>query len=374
MNLRDTPQQAAVRDNVRTWLADNVPTYAEPEHFPERFHFIMGWQRKLARAGFGALSWPVEYGGRGLGPDAEAILAEELGRAGAPTGSPLAYLGRPLETFGTPAQRERYLPNLLAVEEVWCQGFSEPEAGSDLAALRTRARLVGDTWHIDGQKVWTSYGAYADLCLLLVRTSDEPRHRGLSALIVPMNTPGITVRPIAMSNGVEEFAEVFFDDVKVPADALVGNEGEGWAIAQSTIAYERGAVDIGYQAKFSRFLDELAELAHSRGIAHDPCVQHALGRAAVGLAALRLHCLRSLSTRMHGTVPGPRASIDKLLMTEVEQTLLNVAMDIAGPAAMIPGNEWWTRYLFARAGSIYGGTAQIQRTILAGRVLGLERS
>jgi alkylation response protein AidB-like acyl-CoA dehydrogenase len=196
---------------------------------PERYYFTLEWQRRLYHGGYGALSWPVQYGGAGRGPIEEAILADELGRANAPSVSSLSYLGRPLLEYGTEEQRLHYLPGLLSYDELWCQGFSEPNSGSDLASLQTRAVERDDTYVISGQKIWTSYGTYADQCLLLVRTSSEGRkHEGITAMIVPMHAPGVTVRPIRMANGDEEFAEVFFDEVVVPRDAVVGGGGGGW--------------------------------------------------------------------------------------------------------------------------------------------------
>jgi alkylation response protein AidB-like acyl-CoA dehydrogenase len=372
MDLRDSTAQADFRQRLRRWLAENLPSEPEPEILSERFHYMVAWQRALYRGGWVALSWPEEYGGQGLTVLEEAILNEELGRAGAPTSLPSSYLGRPLLSHGSEQQRECYLPGLLSAETIWCQGFSEPGAGSDLAALRTRARRDGDEWVLSGQKLWTSYGAFADMCLLLARTSDEgARHTGISAFIVPMDAPGLTVRGVRMGNGDEEFAEIFLDEVRVPADAIVGELGDGWAIAQATISYERGAVDIGYSAKFARMYAEIVREVGDR-VRTDSRVQGLLGEVAAALETLRMHSLRRLTLRASGELPGPDSSIDKLLMTRVEQLLLDAAMKLADDVSALSRPQWFHHYLYARAGSIYGGSSQIQRNILANRVLGLR--
>lgn len=372
MDLRDSPEQAEFRQRLRGWLDENLPSESEPEHLAERFAFMVRWQQALYRGGWVALSWPTEYGGQGLSVLEEAILNEELGRAGAPTSLPLNYLGRPFLTHGTEEQRSQYLPGLLSAETIWCQGFSEPGAGSDLASLRTKATPTGDGWTISGQKLWTSFGAFGDMCLLLARTSNEgPNHEGISAFIVPMDAPGVTVRAVVMGNGDAEFAEIFLDDVQVGADALLGELGDGWAIAQATISYERGAVDIGYQAKFQRMYAELVAEVAERA-ADDVGIRRRLGEVATYLEVLRMHSLRRLSARTDGSLPGPESSVDKLLMTRVEQLLLETAMDLCDDHLDGRRTVWFDRYLYARSGSIYGGSAQIQRNILALRVLGMR--
>ncbi|MGE0309101.1 MAG: acyl-CoA dehydrogenase family protein [Acidimicrobiia bacterium] len=375
MNLSDDPDAARFRRDLSAWLVDNLPTEPEPATMPERYQFTLAWQRRLYAGGYGALSWPTEYGGAGRGPMEEAILADELGAAKAPTVSSLSYLGRPLLEFGSEEQRRRYLPGFLSFEELWCQGFSEPNAGSDLASLRCRAVERDGSYIISGQKIWTSYGTYADYCLALVRTSNEGRkHEGITAMIVPMSAPGVTVRPIKMANGDEEFAEVFFDDVVVPLDAVLGGLGGGWRVAQSTLSYERGAIDIGYQAKFASYLAELTDAIVTSGDAIDERTRRSIASSAVALEVLRCHCLRSLGVRASGEQQGARTSVDKLLMTLVEQELLSTSLEVLGPRAHLEPSPWFGRYVYARAGSIYGGSAQIQRNIIATRLLGLPRS
>jgi alkylation response protein AidB-like acyl-CoA dehydrogenase len=336
---------------------------------------MRAFQQRMYQGGWVALSYPTEVGGQGLGMMEEAILSQELGRANAPTMLPLGHLGRPLLSHGTEEQRSRYLPPLLASDEIWCQGFSEPQAGSDLASLRTRAVRDGADWVISGQKVWTSYGVFADFCLLLGRTDpDAVRHRGISAFIVPLRSPGVTVRPIVLANGDEEFAEIHLDDVRVPAANMIGEPTDGWKIAMDVVSYERGAVDIGYLSKFERYLSELSALVKASRPEPDRATVRALGEAAAGIEVLRMHCLRSLSERATGGSPGAESSIDKLLMTRVEQQLMAVSLDLLDDATVPGRREWFDRYLYGRAGSIYGGSSQIQRTILAERMLALPRA
>jgi alkylation response protein AidB-like acyl-CoA dehydrogenase len=374
MDLRDTSEQAEFRQRLRAWLGENLPKEAEPNKMPERFHFMIAWQKKLYAGGWVALSWPQEYGGQGLGPMEESILNHELGRAGAPATVSFGFLGRPLLEYGTEEQKRRYLPKFLASEEIWCQGFSEPDAGSDLASLRTRAVLDGDEWVIDGQKLWTSRGSYASFCLVLARTgSAEERHRAITAFIVPMDASGVTVRPLIMSNGDEEFAEVFFDNVRVPVGNVIGTVNDGWAVTQGTLSYERGAADLGYLAKYERMLGQIATAAKDRGMSDDTVVVEGLGSVQANLEVLRFHSMRRLSDRMHGKRPGAETSIDKLLMTQTEQKLLQLAMEVLGPEPLCSEHPWFKKYLYSRAASIYGGTSQVQRNIIAGRILGLGR-
>lgn len=374
MDLRDSPEQAEFRARLRAWLSDNLPKDPEPQKNPERFHYSIDWQKRLYAGGWVALSWPREYGGQGLGPMEESILNQELGRAGAPATVSFGFLGRPMLEYGTEEQKRRYLPKFLNGEEIWCQGFSEPEAGSDLASLRTRATRDGDEWVIDGQKLWTSRGSFAHYCLVLARTGPaEERHRAITAFLVPMDAPGVTVRPLIMSNGDEEFAEVFFDNVRVPIENQLGEVNAGWAVTQGTLTYERGAADLGYLAKYERMLGQIAAAADERGLADDTTVVEGIGAVLASLEVLRFHSMRRLSDRMHGHRPGVETSIDKLLMTQTEQRLLQLALDVLGAEPLYRDHPWFKKYLYSRAASIYGGTSQVQRNIIAGRLLGLGR-
>ena len=374
MDLHDTAEQAQFRSRLRSWLDLNMPTESEPSTMPARFHFIVEWQKRLYAGGWVALSWPREYGGQGLGPIEESILNQELGRAGAPAAASFTFLGRAVLSAGTEEQKKRYLPGFLSSEDIWCQGFSEPGAGSDLASLQTRAvqNEAGD-FIINGQKLWTSRGSFANYCLVLARTGTiESRHRGISAMIVPMESPGISRRPLIMANGDEEFAEVFFDDVVVPQENLLGELNGGWKVTQATLAYERGAADLGYLAKYERLLAELSVVATQRSLEVDGATTEAIGRVLMHLEVLRIHSQRRLSDRAAGRPVGAETSIDKLMMTTTEQLLLHTALDVLGPAAVTGKGGWFKKYLYSRAASIYGGTSQIQRNVISGRLLGLK--
>lgn len=378
MNFHDSPQEARFRADLRAWLEANAPAEARPATDDERFAALTRWHKALYSGGWMGLSWPVAYGGRGLGPVYEAIFNDELGAAGAPTAPHIGFLGRAILQHGTEEQRQRFLPGLLSGEAVWCQGFSEPNAGSDLASLRTRADADGDHYIVNGQKVWTSDAQYADWCLFLARTDpDAPRHKGISAFVVRMDTPGISVRPLVQITGSREFCEVFFADVPVPADQLVGGAGQGWNLAMTTVTYERGPADIGFTSRYRRSLQRLEDATRHGALRPDAAQRIDLARAYVEVEVLRLHVLRSLSARaVDGSGdPGPAGSIDKLLMTRAEQRLGHTAMDLLGAGPHLGADdEWLHDYLFSRGQSIMGGTEQVQRNIVAQRLLGLPRT
>lgn len=375
MDFRDDPAAAAFREELRAWLDEHAPRGPAPTHGPARARYWNDWHRALHDGGWMGLSWPVEVGGRGLPAVYEAILNDEIGLAGAPPVPHVGFLGRALLHFGSPEQQDRHLRPLLSGDEIWCQGFSEPGAGSDLAALATRAVLDGDHWVVDGQKVWTSDAAWADRCLLLARTDPQaPPHRGISVLIVDMRDPGVEVRPIVQSNADTEFNEVFLTGVRVPVADVVGRPGEGWTIAMTTVGYERGPADVGFSSRYVRTLTELVEIARGRPDL-GPAGRLALARAHVAVQVLRAHVVRSLSARRDDTAPGADGSVDKLLSTRVEQLLHHVALDLAASDPTDPGApEALAQYLYSRAASIAGGTSQIQRDIVAQRLLGLPRS
>jgi alkylation response protein AidB-like acyl-CoA dehydrogenase len=372
MDFRDDPDEAAFRAELRTWLADHRPAGPSPLAGPTRAEYAHAWHRALYDAGWMGLSWPTEYGGRGLSSSHEAIFNDELGRAGAPAAPHVGFLGRALLHYGTDEQRARFLPALLSGDEVWCQGFSEPGAGSDLANITTRATPVDDGYLVNGQKVWTSDAAWADWCLLLVRTDDtEARHQGISALLVDMHSPGVEVRPIVQINGDEEFNEVFFTDVEVPGDGLLGAPGEGWAIAMTTVSYERGPADVGFTSRYVRVLRDLAVVAAASTTTTEE--RMALARAHVELEALRAHVLRSLCARADGRAPGHEGSIDKLLGTRVEQRLHHVSLDLQRGALTGAAPQALSDYFYSRAASIAGGASQIQRTLIAEHLLHMPR-
>lgn len=375
MDFTDSPEEAAFRQELQAWLAANAPKGPLPRPEEERIALMHRWHGQLYEAGWLGAAWPAEYGGRGLGPIFGAILNEELGRAGAPPQPPIGFLGRAVLYAGSDEQKRRYIPPLLSGEEQWCQGYSEPGAGSDLAALSTRAVLDGDVYRVSGQKVWTSFAQWADWCLLLARTDpDVPKHKGISTFMVRMDSPGIEVRPIVQMTGDREFSEVFFDDVVVPASQMVGAPGSGWETAMATLEHERGPDDIGFTARYRIALGRIEERVRAGELVLSDDGRAALAAAHVQIEALRIHVLRSLTTRARGESLGPVGSVDKQLMSSTEQALHRTLMDLLGAEPLLDdGNEWLHDYLYSRAASIYGGTAQIQRNILAQRVLGLPR-
>jgi alkylation response protein AidB-like acyl-CoA dehydrogenase len=370
------PDEVAFRQEVRAWLAERRPIPPLPLEDAERHRHLDQWQRDLFDAGLCGLSFPVEYGGRGLSAVFDAILLEELGAAGAPSAFHYGYVARVLLEYGTDAQRQRFIRPALRGDEHWCQGFSEPDAGSDLASVRTRAVRDGNAFVVTGQKVWTSRAHWADWCLLLVRTgAPGSRHRGLSCLIVPTSAPGLAIRPFKQMTGGLEFAELFLDGVRVPSDHLVGGEGEGWRVAMSTVAYERGPSDVGKIADLRSRHFHLVEYMAGRGITSADPRARELARLQVALDVLSAHVLRGLREREQGRGDLDATSIDKLLVSETDQALARLEMDVHGADALL-GKAARTafQYLDSRAASIYGGSTQIQLGIIATRVLGLPRA
>lgn len=308
----------------------------------------------------------------GLAPTYEAILNDELGAGGHPPPPAIGHITNAVRIFGTAAQKSRHLPVMLACTERWCQGFSEPEAGSDLAAVRTRATREDDAYTVTGHKIWTSEALWSHWCLLLCRTEPgREAHRGLSMLLVPLDTPGVECRPIATASGTREFAEVFFDGARVPAAHLLGEPGQGWEIAMRLLGYERGPADIGWVARLSRMLTLLENDIRDGSVEAGPSARESVARAWVSLRTLQLHVRRTLSARLDGSLPGPEGSVDKLLLTEADQLLNHVVMDVRGAAALVEEDAALDAYFWSRAQSVFGGTRQIQHDIVARRVLGL---
>lgn len=373
MDYSDNDEMARFRADLRAWLQGNT---IEQEEDESPALFLKRWHQVLFRGGWVGLSWPVEYGGRGLSNAYDVVLNEEIGASGAPDAPRIGYMGRAFLQWGTEEQRKRFLPGLLSGDDYWCQGFSEPGAGSDLANLSTRAVRDGENYLISGQKVWTSYAEYADYAILLARTGEPGgRHKGVSAFVVPMDSPGIEVRPIVAATGESEFCEMFFDDVQVSGLNRIGYEGDGWPIAMMTVAYERGAADVGYLSKFGAALGELRELLGER-LDDDLDVRRRIADLEVRYRILSLHVRRRLNERDAGdSLPGPEMSVDKVLMTDVDQSLHRAALELLGPSALLTTDEstWLQRYIYSRAASIYGGSEQIQLNIIAQRVLGMPR-
>jgi len=381
--VRFTPQDEQFRADVREWLDANLAGEfaglrgaGGPGREHERHDERLAWNRHLAAAGWTCLGWPAEHGGRGASLIQQVIFYEEYARADAPARVSIVgeeLLGPTLIAFGTPDQHERFLPPIRAVRELWCQGYSEPGAGSDLASVATRAGLDGDEWVINGQKIWTSLAHLADWCFVLARTeAGSRRGAGLSYLLVPMDQPGVTVRPIRQLTGTAEFNEVFFDDARTAAANVVGAPGDGWRVAKATLAIERGAAMLGQQVGFRRELEDLAAEARRTGAARDPLIRDKLARAWTGLHVIRTYALDTLGAA-EGTADPARASVLKVLWSRWHRDLGELAMEIAGPGS--PGYDRWQRlFLFSRADTIYGGSDEIQHDIIATRALGLPRS
>jgi alkylation response protein AidB-like acyl-CoA dehydrogenase len=360
VDFRDSPGEAAFRARLRSWLAGHAGGF--PSAGDEYWARAGEWHRALHGAGFFGLSWPREYGGHELPAVYDVIVDEELALAGAPPRPSLGYLVVGLTRHGGAQLCRRFLPGMVDGTERWCQGFSEPGAGSDLAALSTTARRDGGHYVITGHKVWTSYSDVADWCLLLARTDpDAPRHRGLSAFVVSMHQPGVRQRPLTMISGVtREFGQVSFDGATVPVDQMVGAPGAGWPLAMTVVGHEREPSTLGFAARYTKLVTALKARVDGEPPAE-------LGWAEVEAEMLRLHVRRRLSEQLDGLTHGPDGSVDKLLMTWTEQTVGHAALAVAGAG----DPEALGAYLYSRAQSIMGGTSQIQKNIIAARILGL---
>jgi alkylation response protein AidB-like acyl-CoA dehydrogenase len=389
MDLRDRPEDDAFRHQVRAWLHDHVvgefaalggrggsgdETYG--------FETRLQWEQVLAADGWTCLGWPTAYGGRGASIAHQVIFNEEYVRAKAPGRVSVlgeGLIGPTIIHYGTPEQKARFLPPILAGTELWCQGYSEPDAGSDLANVQTKAVLDLETgeWVITGQKIWTSLAHQSDWCFVVCRTDPASiRHRGLSYLLVPMDQPGIEVRPITQLTKTSEFNEVFFDGARTAEDNVLGEVGDGWRVALATLAFERGVAMLGHQVSFRRELDHLMDAARANGRIADPVVRQRLARAYVELEILRYNTLRSLSS-IDGPVAPPEASIIKLYWATWHQGLGELAIDVLGPAGLVAEafpyelDEFQRTFMFSRAETIYGGSNEIQKNIIGERVLGL---
>ncbi|OBH16296.1 acyl-CoA dehydrogenase [Mycobacterium sp. E1715] len=379
MDFNDSAPEAQFRAELRQWLSEHAAAAAIPDDPAARADAQNAWHQTLYEAGYIGLSFPVEYGGHGKAPVYEAILNDELGRAGAAPIEGVGHLSNALRLFGTDEQRDTLLPGLLSGRVRWCQGFSEPEAGSDLAGLKTRADCLDaggrEMFRVNGRKIWTSFGAVADWCFLLCRTEpDAPKHAGISVLLVPMSTPGIEVRPIVNAARNREFTEITFDNVDVPAGNLLGGRGEGWSIANQLLAYERGPSDINWIGRLKTQLRRLEDDVRVGWLEDSPSARARLGQAYVELRALQIKVMRSLTERKNGRLPGPEGSVDKLLMTRADQFFAHAMMDLSASGPLLTEGLEWDIYVWSRAAGIYGGTAQVQRNIVAQRVLGLPRA
>jgi alkylation response protein AidB-like acyl-CoA dehydrogenase len=388
MDLRLSAADEAFRAEARDWLTTKLAgEYAHirgrggpgDEHslFPER----LAWEQELGRAGWVGISWPTEYGGRGLSLVQQVIFYEEYARAGGPgrvghIGEGL--LGPTVIHYGTEEQRRRFLPPILAGTEVWCQGYSEPNAGSDLANVSTRATLDGDEWVLEGQKVWTSLAHWSDWCFVLCRTDRDvvPKHRGLTYLLLPMDQPGIEIRPIVQVTGTSEFNEVFFNGARASADHVVGEVNGGWKVAMGTLAFERGASTLGQQLTFENEFRSVLAAARERRVTDDPVLRQRIADIWISLQVMRYNALRSMPSLERGEIT-PLTSTHKLYWASLHRAIGELAVDVLGPDGLVCDAEPYElsfaqrTFLFTRSDTIYGGSNQVQRNIIGERALGL---
>lgn len=401
MDISYPPETEAFRTEVKEFLAEALPPNWQGIGALDEeaaWAFARDWRRRLAERRCLSLAWPEEYGGRGLSKLHQVVLMEELALAGVPFGLPqdtfgVKMLANTLLRWGTEEQKRRFLPRILSGEDTWCQGYSEPDAGSDLASLKTRAVLDGDEWVIDGQKVWTSGAHHSDWIFVLARTDrDAPRHRGISFLLVPLDQPGVEVRPFRMMSGQLHFNEVFFDGARTRADLVVGGVDNGWTVAQSLLGVERGEEAATNPILFRAEVERLVELARRYGRDQDPVVRQRIAWCWSKVEIMRYLGYRILTGWLKGADPGPESSIAKLYWSEYHTEVTDLAMDIMGlhgqvpvgrpplrtyrtddPGAANSSASWSTTYLIALSGTLYAGTSQVQRNILAEKVLGLPR-
>jgi alkylation response protein AidB-like acyl-CoA dehydrogenase len=394
MDLNLTAAEKQFRDELRAWLESNVPKdWNEWREKPleESFSYLRAWQRKLYEGGWAAVSWPKEYGGRSATLMEQSIFWEEMARVEAPpmaNSLGLGLIGPTIIAYGTEEQKARFIPKILSAEEIWCQGFSEPNAGSDLASLQTEARLEGDHYIVNGQKVWTSYGWIGSWCELVVRTDPTvAKHKGLSVLLIDMTSPGVEVRPLRQMTGESEFNEIFFRDVRVPAKNILGKVNEGWNVAVSTLMYERGSYGARLHLLFKRNINRLIELSHTfhkNGLpaAKDALTRQKLAQCYAEIEIMRWNQLRAFSRITATGVPGPEGSIQKIFWSELNQRVQQIAQEmfgaygqlLAGDKFAVDNGIWSYGYLRTRGNTIEAGTSEVQRNIIGHFVLGLPRS
>ncbi len=377
MDLTFNEAELAFRDELRQWLAANDagdPPEGEDAHYAWRREF----QRRLADGGWAAVHWPREYGGRGATLTQSAIFFEELGGAGAPLPANVLGLllaGPTIMSWGTLEQKDRYLGPIVTAEEIWCQGFSEPDAGSDLAALKTRAVKRGDEWIVTGQKVWTSGAQYSKWCMLVARTDNEAaKHKGLTYFLMDMDQPEIQVRPLRQITGEPEFNELFIEEARIPQANVLGGEGNGWKVALTTLMNERAGLAFFLQVRLRQLLDQLVAHASERGLLEDPVLAEKVGDLHLRTEVLRLTALRGLTATEKYGQPGPEGSLTKWMWSETNQQLTQLAADVLGPEGLRAGSPWSYELMRARGNSIEGGTTEVLKNIVSERVLGLPKA
>ncbi|HXC23903.1 MAG TPA: acyl-CoA dehydrogenase family protein [Solirubrobacteraceae bacterium] len=378
MDLTFNERESAFRDELRAWLVSNPPA-PQPSVGGEDAHYAWrrDWQRRLYDAGWAAPAWPAEYGGRGASLTESAIYFEELGLARVPLPANVLGLllgGPTLMVWGSDEQKERYLAPILSAEEIWCQGFSEPDAGSDLAALKTRAVKDGEEWVVTGQKVWTSGAQYSKWCMLVARTDgDVPKHKGLTYFLMDMEQDAVHVRPLRQITGEAEFNELFIEEARIPEANVVGGVGNGWKVALTTLMNERAGLGFLLQVRLRQLLDDTFALARERGLLADPLYADALAEMHIRCESIRLLAWKGLTDIERYGQPGPEGSLVKWLWSDTNQRLTSLAAEIVGPAALTDGTSWSYELLRARGNTIEGGTTEVLKNIVAERVLGLPR-
>jgi alkylation response protein AidB-like acyl-CoA dehydrogenase len=376
VDLTLSPNEQAFRDELRAWVADNHPG-EEPSGDEAAWEFRVAWQRKLHENGYAGLSWPEQFGGRGATLIEQAIFGEEMARAKAPAPANILGLvmgGPVVIAHGTEEQKQRYLEPILSAEEIWCQGFSEPESGSDLASLKTKAVKSNGEWVVTGQKVWTTFAHHAKWCMLVARTDpDAPKHKGLTYFLMDMEQDAVQVRPLRQITGEAEFNELFIEEARIPDENVVGGVGNGWQVAITTLMHERAGLGAAAAASVKIALGQLVELAKERGVDKDPLVRQRIAALLTEAEALRLNAWRGLSGIMKTGIPGPEGSLPKLQWSAVNQGLTELAVAIQGEEGLSRDSDWTYRFLRARANSIEGGTTEILKNIIAERVLNLPK-
>ena len=377
MDLTLTDSEAAFRDEVRSWLEENHPGPSPEGDDQAEFEFRRAWQKKMHEAGWAGVSWPEEYGGKGATLIEQSIFNEELARQRVPLPANVLGLvmgGPVVIAHGNEDQKERYLEPILSGEEIWCQGFSEPESGSDLASLKTRAVKANGTWKVTGQKVWTTYAHEAKYCMLLARTDqDAPKHKGITYFILDMDQPNVDVRPLRQITGEAEFNEIFLEEAEIPEENVIGQVGGGWAVAITTLMFERAGLGAAAVMGLKRSMEDLLAVIRERGLDDDPVIRQRIADLQIGIEAMRLGALRALTATMKTGIPGPEGSLSKWEWADYNQALTELGNEVLGPEGMRAGTEWSYRFLRSRANSIEGGTTEVLKNIIAERVLGLPR-
>jgi alkylation response protein AidB-like acyl-CoA dehydrogenase len=377
VDLTLTPDEEAFRDDVRTWLEANHPGPEPDGDDSAKFQFQRDWQLRMHEDGWAGISWPKEYGGRGASLLEQTIFYSEMARANVPRPANILGLvmgGPVVMAHGDESQKERFLEPILSAREIWCQGFSEPESGSDLASLKTKATRVEGGWAVTGQKVWTTLAHVSKWCMLVARTDpDVPKHKGLTYFICDMEQDGIEVRPLVQITGEAEFNEVFFNEAFIPDENVIGGVGNGWMVAITTLMNERAGLGASAAVGIANDLEALIGLINERGLGSDPMLRQRVAKLKMGAEALRLGALRSLSTQMQTGIPGPEGSLLKWQWGAINQELTELATDVLGPEGLDPEEEWTYKLLRSRANSIEGGTTEVLKNIIAERVLGLPK-